>query len=133
MKKKFSLEVSQRNINKGVFVKRVLEYHRWTGKQPLRKRASNLGRPKRGISSDSDSAPSTYALRPVSFILAIGDDRSDEFMFEAVEKQVESEGATDVEHFTCTVGRKSSSACYFLPTFADVLGLLHEVDSDLQI
>jgi len=139
-RKRTSLEVAPRNINKGVFAKRVLEYHRYVGgttsTNRLKKRSSVVSSsgatttrpPKtRAISIDSNEP-----LDPITFFLVVGDDRSDEFMFEAVDKIVGGgEGSTTPLEakglFTCTVGRKSSAAHWFLPGVSDVLGMLGDL------
>ncbi|KAJ0544797.1 putative alpha,alpha-trehalose-phosphate synthase (UDP-forming), Trehalose-phosphatase [Helianthus annuus] len=53
------------------------------------------------------------------FVTCIGDDRSDEDMFESIRNTVSSQ-----EIFACTVGRKPSKAKYYLDDTADVIKLL---------
>jgi len=60
---------------------------------------------------------------PPDFILCIGDDSADEFMFSALHQRY---GASS-EHpavFTCTVGRKPSAARFYLPDHERVVELL---------
>lgn len=62
---------------------------------------------------------------PPDFIMCIGDDRSDEDMFESILSSVSSpsvSAAPDI--FACTVGQKPSKAKYYLDDTADVLRLL---------
>ncbi|KAI4336117.1 hypothetical protein L6164_014686 [Bauhinia variegata] len=56
------------------------------------------------------------------FVLCIGDDRSDEDMFESISTKV---FPAPTEIFACTVGQKPSKARYFLDDTADVTMLLH--------
>ncbi|KVH97779.1 Glycosyl transferase, family 20, partial [Cynara cardunculus var. scolymus] len=56
---------------------------------------------------------------PLDFVTCIGDDRSDEDMFESIMNTVSS-----AEIFACTVGRKPSKARYYLDDTVDVVRLL---------
>lgn len=56
------------------------------------------------------------------FVLCIGDDRSDEDMFESITSVACSSSAPEV--FACTVGQKPSKARYYLDDTIDVLTLL---------
>ncbi|XP_051121955.1 probable alpha,alpha-trehalose-phosphate synthase [UDP-forming] 10 [Andrographis paniculata] len=59
------------------------------------------------------------------FVLCVGDDRSDEDMFESILKCAASPvGPAVPEIFACTVGQKPSKAKYFLNDTADVVRLL---------
>nr|GMD26490.1 probable alpha,alpha-trehalose-phosphate synthase [UDP-forming] 9 [Ipomoea batatas] len=63
--------------------------------------------------------------RPPDFVMCIGDDRSDEDMFEGIIKMVSGLSiSTAPEMFACTVGRKPSRARYYLDDTADVVRLL---------
>lgn len=63
--------------------------------------------------------------KPVDFVLCIGDDRSDEDMFESILNTVTNPDLPmRPEIFACTVGRKPSKAKYFLDDVTDVLKLL---------
>ncbi|KAJ3695407.1 hypothetical protein LUZ60_000784 [Juncus effusus] len=73
--------------------------------------------------------------KPPDFILCIGDDRSDEDMFETVSNMKNNcPFATNVEVFACTVGKKPSMAKYYLDDTVDVIkmlqGLAHSSDSN---
>ncbi|KAK7348702.1 hypothetical protein VNO80_23323 [Phaseolus coccineus] len=59
---------------------------------------------------------------PPDFVLCIGDDRSDEDMFETILRTVSLPSAPEI--FACTVGRKPSKAKYFLDDTGDVVKLL---------
>lgn len=62
---------------------------------------------------------------PPDFVLCIGDDRSDEDMFESILSTVSSPSSTAAaEIFACTVGRKPSKAKYFLEDATDVVKML---------
>ncbi|CAN0924033.1 Probable alpha,alpha-trehalose-phosphate synthase [UDP-forming] 10 [Linum grandiflorum] len=62
---------------------------------------------------------------PADFVMCIGDDRSDEDMFESILNRISSPSFPTVpEIFVCTVGQKPSKAKYFLDDAADVVKLL---------
>lgn len=69
---------------------------------------------------------------PPDFILCIGDDRSDEDMFESISNAAPS----SAEVFACTVGRKPSKATYYLNDTEEVIRLLESLaitpDESLQ-
>lgn len=68
----------------------------------------------------SDKAP--------DFVMCIGDDRSDEDMFESIlSKSYSSSLAAAPKIFACTVGQKPSKAKYYLDDTADVLTLLQSL------
>lgn len=59
------------------------------------------------------------------FVLCIGDDRSDEDMFESIERAVADPSLPCIaEVFACTVGQKPSMAKYYLDDTAEVINLL---------
>lgn len=59
------------------------------------------------------------------FVLCIGDDRSDEDMFESLLNKVYSGTSSPApEIFACTVDKKSSKARYYLEDTEDVMMLL---------
>lgn len=61
----------------------------------------------------------------VDFVVCIGDDRSDEDMFESISNAVFTSSAPVIpEIFACTVGQKPSKARYYLDDTADVVRLL---------
>ncbi|XP_009783894.1 probable alpha,alpha-trehalose-phosphate synthase [UDP-forming] 9 [Nicotiana sylvestris] len=63
--------------------------------------------------------------KPPDFVMCIGDDRSDEDMFESILSSVSSPSVTAApDIFACTVGQKPSKAKYYLDDTADVLRLL---------
>lgn len=62
---------------------------------------------------------------PPDFVMCIGDDRSDEDMFESISSTVSGPSLhTAPEIFACTVGRKPSKAKYYLDDATDVVKLL---------
>lgn len=63
--------------------------------------------------------------KPVDFVMCIGDDRSDEDMFESI-LRIASDSSLPAapEIFACTVGQKPSKAKYYLDDTSDVLTLL---------
>ena len=75
-------------------------------------------------------------------VMCIGDDRSEEDMFESILSIVTSPDLPmRLEIFACTVGRKPSKAKYFLDDVSDLLkllaglatGLLHRAAASLSI
>jgi trehalose 6-phosphate synthase/phosphatase len=59
------------------------------------------------------------------FILCIGDDRSDEDMFEVITTAADGPCVgPDATVFACTVGRKPSKAKYYLDDPADIVRLI---------
>ncbi|MQL79864.1 hypothetical protein Taro_012316 [Colocasia esculenta] len=63
--------------------------------------------------------------KPVDFVLCVGDDRSDEDMFESIMNSVNNpELPATAEVFACTVGQKPSKAKYYLDDPTDVVKML---------
>ncbi|KAL2545414.1 hypothetical protein Fot_14647 [Forsythia ovata] len=59
------------------------------------------------------------------FVLCIGDDRSDEDMFEVIMQAMANESLSPVaEVFACTVGQKPSKAKYYLEDTSEILRML---------
>ena len=68
--------------------------------------------------------------KPLDFVLCIGDDRSDEDMFEKIASSVANlslRGTAEV--FACTVGQKPSMAKYYLDDTVDVIKMLHGLEA----
>ncbi|KAK8583670.1 hypothetical protein V6N13_109066 [Hibiscus sabdariffa] len=66
--------------------------------------------------------------KPPDFVLCIGDDRSDEDMFESISNAAcISSLPVPPEIFACTVGQKPSKARYYLDDTVDVLALLRSL------
>lgn len=64
------------------------------------------------------------------FVLCIGDDRSDEDMFEVIMSAVASASLSPVaEVFACTVGQKPSKAKYYLEDTTEILRMLQGLAS----
>ncbi|EXC16039.1 putative alpha,alpha-trehalose-phosphate synthase [UDP-forming] 9 [Morus notabilis] len=63
--------------------------------------------------------------KPIDFVMCIGDDRSDEDMFESI-LRIASDSSLPAapEIFACTVGQKPSKAKYYLDDTSDVMTLL---------
>lgn len=63
--------------------------------------------------------------KPPEFVLCVGDDRSDEDMFESIATAMEGFPQTPLaEVFACTVGQKPSKAKYYLEDTVEVLKML---------
>ncbi|XP_073280129.1 alpha,alpha-trehalose-phosphate synthase [UDP-forming] 6-like [Primulina huaijiensis] len=67
---------------------------------------------------------------PPDFVLCIGDDRSDEDMFEVITSYINSPAlAPSAEVFACTVGRKPSKAKYYLDDTVEIVRLMQGLAS----
>ncbi|CAL9779209.1 unnamed protein product [Musa acuminata subsp. burmannicoides] len=63
--------------------------------------------------------------KPPELIICVGNDRSDEDMFQSINNATKKESSTAApEVFACTVGQKPSSAKYYIDETSDVLLLL---------
>lgn len=59
------------------------------------------------------------------FVLCIGDDRSDEDMFESISSYTNNSSVPAIaEVFACTVGQKPSKAKYYLDDTVDIIKML---------
>lgn len=68
--------------------------------------------------------------RHPDFVLCIGDDRSDEDMFESIASAVNNPSLPAMsEVFACTVGQKPSKAKYYLDDTVDVIKMLQGLAS----
>ncbi|KAL6505550.1 putative alpha,alpha-trehalose-phosphate synthase 9 UDP-forming [Orobanche hederae] len=76
----------------------------------------------KGLVAEKVLSKMVYGGNAPGFVMCIGDDRSDEDMFESILSSVS--GSTRPEIFACTVGQKPSNAKYYLDDTADVLKLL---------
>lgn len=64
------------------------------------------------------------------FVLCIGDDRSDEDMFEVITCAVDGPSMSpSAEVFACTVGRKPSKAKYYLDDTVEIVRLMQVLAS----
>lgn len=64
------------------------------------------------------------------FVLCIGDDRSDEDMFEVITSTIAGETiASKTEVFECTVGKKPSKAKYYLDDTVEIVRLMQGLAS----
>ena len=68
--------------------------------------------------------------KPPDFVMCIGDDRSDEEMFEGILTTGSHSQLSAVPHiFACTVGQKPSKAKFYLDDAADVVKLLQALEA----
>ncbi|GLE06350.1 hypothetical protein PINS_up015597 [Pythium insidiosum] len=95
------LEVRPEGVDKGVVVDRILSTLESTGQ------------------------PGGGTAGFVDFVLCVGDDESDEFMFQYLEESRRNLGRT--KHFTVTVGKKPSAAKYFVNDVDQVMEVLHSL------
>eukprot|EP00878_Enallax_costatus_P009546 GHUV01009976.1.p1 GENE.GHUV01009976.1~~GHUV01009976.1.p1 ORF type:complete len:129 (+),score=47.81 GHUV01009976.1:48-389(+) len=63
------------------------------------------------------------AAGPVDFVLAVGDDRSDEDMFTAIEQYADTP-RHPAEVFACVVGQRPSKAKFYVNDVNDVIEML---------
>ncbi|GER32259.1 trehalose phosphate synthase [Striga asiatica] len=77
----------------------------------------------KGVVAEKVLSTLTSNGSPPDFVLCIGDDRSDEDMFESITNAVLSSSAIP-EIFACTVGQKPSKARYYLDDTSDVVRML---------
>ena len=85
------VEACHKDVNKGAMAQRMVEL----------------------LSSDGNG--------PLDFVLCVGDDSTDELMFNALNQKV---GKTNPKLFTVTIGRKPSEASRYLDSFNDIVQLL---------
>ncbi|KAF6169351.1 hypothetical protein GIB67_016521 [Kingdonia uniflora] len=70
--------------------------------------------------------------KPPDFVICIGDDRSDEDMFESISNTVSIPSLPKVpEIFACTVGQKPSKAKYYLDDSVEVIKMLQKLAAAL--
>lgn len=79
----------------------------------------------KGLVAENVLSTMIHGGKPPDFVMCIGDDRSDEDMFESILSTISSPSfLTSPEIFACTVGRKPSKAKYYLDDTVDVVKLL---------
>lgn len=79
----------------------------------------------KGLAAEKVLSTMVNGGNPPDFVLCIGDDISDEDMFESISRTVACPSLPVApEIFACTVGRKPSKAKYYLDDPADVIKLL---------
>eukprot|EP00897_Mesotaenium_endlicherianum_P000952 jgi/Mesen1/10858/ME000093S10382 len=83
-----------------------------------------------GLLLQSMAKKSTKKPGP-DFVLCVGDDRSDEDMFEHIDSFMASH-PVHAEVFACTVGQKPSKAKYYLDDTTEVMRMLHGLASATQ-
>ena len=76
----------------------------------------------------ADAARRGRPAEPLQFVLCVGDDSSDELMFEALHSKFGMHPA-DLDLFTVTVGRKPSKAQVYLGDHTEVVELLKMLSS----
>ncbi|KAA8522791.1 hypothetical protein F0562_009214 [Nyssa sinensis] len=79
----------------------------------------------KGVVVESLIATMQSRGKPADFVLCIGDDRSDEDMFESIASSVAKPSLPAIaEVFACTVGQKPSMAKYYLDDTVEVIKML---------
>jgi trehalose 6-phosphate synthase/phosphatase len=79
----------------------------------------------KGVVAESLIATMQSRSKSPDFVLCIGDDRSDEDMFESIASSVANPSSPNIaEVFACTVGQKPSMAKYYLDDTVDVINML---------
>lgn len=86
----------------------------------------NLQGVSKGVVVESLIATMQSKEKSPDFVLCIGDDRSDEDMFESIARSTANppSPAAIAEVFACTVGQKPSMAKYYLDDTVDVIKML---------
>jgi trehalose-phosphatase len=81
--------------------------------------------------SKGASVRKILSLEPdADFVLCIGDDRTDEDMFSALEQEKEKKMSEEAKLFTCIVAKQDSLAKYCIKNQSDVLKLLKALASN---
>lgn len=83
----------------------------------------------KGLVAEEVLSTLTQNGKSPDFVLCIGDDRSDEDMFESISDKFYRTSSSAPEIFACTVGQKPSKARYYLDDTADVMLLLGGLDT----
>ena len=115
------VEACPKGINKGVMAERIIELEQADTRAAQQPSPARRGSRSSQSQSQRESFPGD--AEPLDFVLCIGDDSSDELMFQALQDAL----GTSTSHsdlFTCTVGRKPSSASAYLGDHSDVVELL---------
>lgn len=85
----------------------------------------NLQGVSKGLVAEKVLLKMVHSGKSPDFVMCIGDDRSDEDMFEGIVRTISSPPLSMTpEIFACTVGQKPSKAKYYLDDTADVVRLL---------
>ena len=108
------VEACPKGINKGVMAERMIEIASRSGAASP-KNPQPPGGP-RGM-------PAAASSPGLGFVLCVGDDSSDELMFQALHSKF-GQRPTDVALYTVTVGRKPSEASSYLGDHTEVVELL---------
>ncbi|XP_057487785.1 probable alpha,alpha-trehalose-phosphate synthase [UDP-forming] 11 isoform X1 [Actinidia eriantha] len=84
----------------------------------------------KGVVVESLIATMRTRGKATDFVLCVGDDRSDEDMFESIARSVTNPSLPSIaEVFACTVGQKPSMAKYYLDDTSDVIKMLQGIAS----
>ncbi|XP_059636979.1 probable alpha,alpha-trehalose-phosphate synthase [UDP-forming] 11 [Cornus florida] len=84
----------------------------------------------KGVAVESLIATMRNMGKAPDFVLCIGDDRSDEDMFESIASSVANPSSPAIpEVFACTVGQKPSMAKYYLDDTFEVIKMLQGLES----
>ncbi|XP_022755378.1 probable alpha,alpha-trehalose-phosphate synthase [UDP-forming] 11 [Durio zibethinus] len=84
--------------------------------------------PSKGIVVDNLISTMRSRGKSPDFLLCIGDDRSDEDMFESIARSSANPTLPVIaEIFACTVGQKPSMAKYYVDDVVEVIGLLRRI------
>lgn len=79
----------------------------------------------KGVAVESLIATMQMRGKPPDFVLCVGDDRSDEDMFETIARSVANPSMPAIaEVFACSVGQKPSMAKYYLDDTSEVIKML---------
>jgi len=100
------VEACPNGVNKGIMAERAID-----------------------IAQSAGATDAHGATAPLDFVMCIGDDSSDELMFQALQSKLGARANDNVDLFTVTVGRKPSQAGVYLGDYTDVVELLKMLSS----
>lgn len=82
----------------------------------------------KGLVADKIFSSMTESDKQADFVLCVGDDRSDEDMFEIVSSAISRNIlSSNASVFACTVGQKPSKAKYYLDDTSEVINMLESL------
>ena len=115
------VEACPKGVNKGAMAERLIDIAQG-GAAGQRHPGAGAG------TSGGRDAHGSGPAAPLDFVLCIGDDSSDELMFQALHSKFGT-APPDMDLFTATVGRKPSEAQAYLGDHTDVVELLKMLSS----
>ena len=82
----------------------------------------------KGLVADKIFSSMSESGKQADFVLCVGDDRSDEDMFEIISSSISRNIlSSNASVFACTVGQKPSKAKYYLDDTTEVISMLESL------